>query len=632
MDYRYIDRAGAISDSASSGKNSPLTLDEWSPPSTSLRLRDAAFVNLDQTSVERWVLELVPESVARENCVLPLDYDGETLKFACLDANDINLADKLRFMLAKNVELLRAREADILDAINRYYGQIDGESADSMLQDFADEDYIDFTETADAAAPIDLTCSEPRFLTRGGQAMKQRHATDTRRKNRAMRITPQAERTTSMFLHTVEEGERALFTHRNGKKQLVVGPQRIWGWFSRIEPLHQHIAHPGQFLIVHYRDGTQKHLPGPAEVWFDPREHQQITFEDCLQIGSKEAVVVYSRDPSVRDDKAGNVAETADVSRRILTGPALFVPQPGEWLHTFSWHASKGGHLGVEKKPNSLVFQKLWLMPDQMYHDVPDVRTADNAVLTIRLMVFFELTDVDRMLDATHDPIGDFVNAATADIVEFTGKHDFESFKQNTDRLNDLATYKTLTDRAQQVGYRINNVVYRGYGAADSLQKMHDQAIEARTRLQLDRATEEQTQDLENYRLESQLARAATRREQQTDEVRHEMQLNDEKQQAELQRQQARQEFLREQRDADAQLQEQITTRQAEQQQSNLRTLGDLGVDLTAYLTQTRADQVIEVRGGNGSAPQMHIDSSISSRNAPQPTNGAPRESHDDQS
>ena len=41
---------------------------------------------------------------------------------------------------------------------------------------------------------------------------------------------------------------------------------------------------------------------------------------------------------------------------------------------------------------------------------------------------------------------------------------------------------------------------------------MHDQAIEARTRLQLERATENQAQDLENYKLECQLGRAAKRR------------------------------------------------------------------------------------------------------------------------
>ena len=31
-------------------------------------------------------------------------------------------------------------------------------------------------------------------------------------------------------------------------------------------------------------------------------------------------------------------------------------------------------------------------------------------------------------------------------------------------------------------------------------------------------------------------------------------------------------------------------------------------MDLTAYLTQGRADRVIELRGGNGVAPHLHLD------------------------
>src|SRR5262249_11372783 len=168
------------------------------------------------------------------------------------------------------------------------------------------------------------------------------------------------------------------------------------------QPMTHYVAHPGEFLLVRFRDGRQEHLAGPADIWFDPRVHQEITRQDALELATKEAVVVYSRRPG-----ADNIV------RRVEYGPAQFIPQPGEWLHTFSWHASKGGHLGVQKVPNGLVFQKLWLMPDQMYHDVVDVRTADDAVLTVRLMIFFELVDIERMLDTTHDPIGDFVNAAT---------------------------------------------------------------------------------------------------------------------------------------------------------------------------------------------------------------------------
>src|SRR4029079_1371171 len=131
---------------------------------------------------------------------------------------------------------------------------------------------------------------------------------------------------------------------------------------------------------------------------------------------------------------------------------------------------SEGGSQGAKKVAKGLVFQRLWLMPDQMYHDVTTARTAAEPVLTIKLMVFFELVDIDRMLEATHDPIGDFINAATSDVVDFTGRRTFEEFKKETSKLNELDAYRQLTARAAQNGYRVNKVVYRGYGAPDRLQ------------------------------------------------------------------------------------------------------------------------------------------------------------------
>ena len=311
-----------------------------------------------------------------------------------------------------------------------------------------------------------------------------------------------------------------------------------------------------------------------------------------------------------RDGRRGLVClkseETGEIARRIEYGPAQFVPAPGEWLHTFSWHGSRGGSKGVKKTANSLVFQKLWLMPDQMYHDVQDVRTADDAVLTIRLMIFFELLDIERLLETSHDPIGDFVNAATSDIVEFTVKHNFESFKANTDQLNELATYKQLARRSEQCGYRINNVVYRGYGAADSLQQMHDQAIEARTRLQLERDTEKQAQELEDFKLESQLARAGKRRSEQTLEVEHELEMSKRRQDAEIQRDRARQTARREEEQLAAQTRLEIERGEDVRQSEHLTSLANLGVDLTSYLTQHRADRLIEIRGNAG--PQLRFD------------------------
>ena len=398
-----------------------------------------------------------------------------------------------------------------------------------------------------------------------------------------------------MFYYTVDEGHKVLTRDRGGQMQVVTGPARVWAWGKQFDRMQHFVAHPGQFLQIRFRNGRQQHIAGPTDLWLDPREHLQVNLKDALRLSGKEAVVVYSQ----RKD-------TGVIERRIEHGPAVFVPEPGEWLHEFQWHASHGGHKGAEKVPRALVFQKLWLMPDQMYHDVPDVRTADDAVLTIRLMIFFELIDIERMLDTTHDPIGDFINAATSDVVDFTGRHDFDSFKQNTEKLNELGTYRQLQSRAEQCGYRINKVVYRGYGAPDSLQKMHNDAIEARTRLQLERATEQQAQDVENYKLDCQLARSEKRRGEQKSEVEHDLELSRKKSDSTLAEQQRRQESSRQQRIADAEVELQLQEQRDAEQRQHFASLKEMGVDLTRFLTQGRADRVIELRGGNGA--HVHLD------------------------
>jgi hypothetical protein len=398
-----------------------------------------------------------------------------------------------------------------------------------------------------------------------------------------------------MFHYVVEEGQRALVVSRDGRMDVVVGPKRVNSLRKTIRPMKHFVAHPGEYLAVRYRDGRQEHLPGPAEIWMDPRVHLTIARQDALQVAAREAVVVFSR-----------TADGGPVGRRLVYGPTLFVPAPGEWLHTFTWHGAEGGSEGAPKVAKGLVFQKLWLMPDQMYHDVTDVRTGDDAVLTIRLMIFFELLDIERMLDTTHDPIGDFINAATSDVVDFTGRHSFEEFKQNTSKLNDLETYRQLTSRAAQCGYRMNKVVYRGYGAPDRLQAMHDQAIEARTKLQLERATEQQAQELEDFKLRAQMARAAQRRTEQTAEVEAELELTRRRAEADLRTKDAARAALRGQRRADAEAVAETRSAMDTRQREHLAGLREMGVDLTAYLTQGRADRVIELRGANGT--HVHVD------------------------
>lgn len=577
----------------------------------------------------RAVLELVPESVARANCVLPLRLEGRTLVVATADASNVLLRDKLSFITNKDIRFEEYPRADILRAIRACYGETQTESVDSMLS--AASDYELDSDDEDEEHPAmparkarargffgrlpDIGRSLGKTVVEVKKGLK--GIDDGDHRYRATRVTPSGtvkfedgsspdngEDTTpdygnqSMWHYTVEEGQRALMIHKDGRMEVIVGPKRVSSWGKRFERMRHFVAHPGDFLVVRFRDGRQEHIAGPADIWFDPRIHEGVTRQEALQLAAKEAVVVYSR-----------AAENQPISRRLVYGPTLFVPAPGEWLHTFSWHGSDGGSAGVRKVAKGLVFQKLWLMPDQMYHDVTDVRTADDAVLTIKLMMFFELLDIDRMLEATHDPIGDFVNAATSDVVDFLGHRTFEDFKKETGKLNELETYKQLTVRAAQNGYRINKVVYRGYDAPARLQTMHDQAIEARTKLQLERATEEQSQSLEDYKLTAQMNRAARRRTEQSIEVDTEIELARKRQEAERQQKEAERTASREQRRRDAEAEQELRRTADERQRTHLAVLKDMGVDLTALLTQGRADRVIELRGGKGVSPHLHLDS-----------------------
>src|SRR5207249_8447215 len=104
------------------------------------------FVNLLNMTIPPAVVELVPESVARENVVMPMSQENGSLKIIMSDPTDFDTMQKLQFILNKDIQPVLASREQIIEAINRHYGQTETESVDSMLQEFTDT-AIDFTET-----------------------------------------------------------------------------------------------------------------------------------------------------------------------------------------------------------------------------------------------------------------------------------------------------------------------------------------------------------------------------------------------------------------------------------------------------------------------------------------------------
>ncbi|MGH7174275.1 MAG: GspE/PulE family protein, partial [Gemmataceae bacterium] len=109
------------------------------------------FIDLTDVTIPAAVVELVPESVARENIVLPLAQDGGALKIIMSDPSDFDTVQKLQFILNKDIQPVLAPREQIIEAINRHYGQSETESVDSMLAEFTDT-AIDFTETESTSA------------------------------------------------------------------------------------------------------------------------------------------------------------------------------------------------------------------------------------------------------------------------------------------------------------------------------------------------------------------------------------------------------------------------------------------------------------------------------------------------
>lgn len=349
-----------------------------------------------------------------------------------------------------------------------------------------------------------------------------------------------------MGMKTVRRGERVAVWSPSGDVRFVDGPQRLLLWRDKVQPLDK--------------------------------------------IDANEALVIYRR-------------ETDDtVKRTVLRGPALYAPGPDEWLHEFCWHGADPQD-PPKKVPSVLRFTHLRVIPDQLYFDVQDVRTSDDALLVIKLMVFFELIDIQKMLDQTHDPIADFINALSADVIDFAADRTFEEFKEATGSLSDLNQYQNLTSRAERIGYRINKVVYRGYVASAKLQLMHDEAIERRTALKLEAETERQAQELADLKLAREAQRQAMARRQ----TEHEKSLTQLRHDGELVRSESqhRQHFLR-QREEQTAMVEHVRA-ENEARLEFLQQVQGMQVDLTRYLVAQyqHPDRLIRVKGRPG--PQLHL-------------------------
>lgn len=109
------------------------------------------YVELEGRQIPNSIIELITESMARENLVIATDLVGEAVQVAMHNPSNIEILDKLRFVMNREIKVVMAPLESIQGAINRHYGQTETESVDTMISEFT-ETQIDFTEVEAKAA------------------------------------------------------------------------------------------------------------------------------------------------------------------------------------------------------------------------------------------------------------------------------------------------------------------------------------------------------------------------------------------------------------------------------------------------------------------------------------------------
>ncbi|CAG5120011.1 unnamed protein product [Candidula unifasciata] len=312
---------------------------------------------------------------------------------------------------------------------------------------------------------------------------------------------------------TLDVGEKALIYNKDGSARIIEGPLRLFLFRELFKKMICYSANQKEYLVIKYRNGNTEHMKGPCTVHMNEIIHISVVVKNLISLDANEALIVYSQN-----------IETQRVMRRIQFGPTLFMLGENEWLHNFSWHGTDPDNK-TRMIPNQNKFTVLKIIADQFYYNVDEVRTADDAILRVKLMMFFELTDIEKMLNSTNDPMADFINCLCADVIAFAAKRTYEDFTETASDLNHLENFSQLVERSQAIGYSVSKVIFRGYFAHDKLQKMHDMMIIQRTELRLKYEREVQEQELIHKKLQADTERLEQEQQLELERLLHEQRL-----------------------------------------------------------------------------------------------------------
>ena len=80
------------------------------------------YLPLKHYSIDQELLHLIPENVARQYCLVPLDRIGDTLTVAMADPLNAKAVEDIEMLSRCSVQVFVTTMSDITEAIKRHYG------------------------------------------------------------------------------------------------------------------------------------------------------------------------------------------------------------------------------------------------------------------------------------------------------------------------------------------------------------------------------------------------------------------------------------------------------------------------------------------------------------------------------
>jgi type IV pilus assembly protein PilB len=79
------------------------------------------YLPLDTLDIEPGIVDLIPEQVARQYCVIPIDRIGKSLTIAMANPLNIQAVEDIEMITKCSIQTFVSTETDISAAIERYY-------------------------------------------------------------------------------------------------------------------------------------------------------------------------------------------------------------------------------------------------------------------------------------------------------------------------------------------------------------------------------------------------------------------------------------------------------------------------------------------------------------------------------